>query len=110
MVVYQLFFIIFSWELNENLVPISCLVDNAIEKELGEIEEEDGNGAIPGTNRRRQVYEKHVPIFLKGVKPHPGKHCYLNILNMKLVHPLPKALNPRGRPSSIQKTQPEVLL
>ncbi|GIY47027.1 endoribonuclease Dicer [Caerostris darwini] len=85
-------------ELNEDLVPKSRLVVNAIEKELGEIEEEDGNGAIPGTNRRRQIYEKHVSIFLKDIKPKPGKHCYLNILNMKLVHPLPKVLNPRGRP------------
>ncbi|GIY26929.1 endoribonuclease Dicer [Caerostris extrusa] len=83
-------------ELNEDLVPKSRLVDNAIEKELGEIEEEDGNGAIPGTNRRRQIYEKHVPIFLKDIKPKPGKHCYLNILN--LVQPFPKVLNPRGRP------------
>ncbi|GBN04632.1 Endoribonuclease Dicer [Araneus ventricosus] len=85
-------------ELNEHLMPISRLVDNALEKELGEIEEEDGKGAIPGTNRRRQVYDKHVPIFLKEVKPASGRLCYLNIINMMLVEPLPKTLNPRRRP------------
>ncbi|XP_055947706.1 endoribonuclease Dicer-like [Argiope bruennichi] len=85
-------------ELNENLMPISCLVDDAFAKELGEIEEEDGKGAIPGTKKRRQIYDKHVPVFLKGVKPQPGKHCYLNIINMILEEPLPKILNPRKRP------------
>ncbi|GFT77874.1 endoribonuclease Dicer [Nephila pilipes] len=85
-------------ELNEDLVPISCLVDDAFGKELGELEEEDGKGAIPGTNRRRQVYNKHIPKILQGVKPKPGLHCYLNILDMKLTNPLSKTLNPRGRP------------
>lgn len=85
-------------ELNENLVPISSLVENALEKELGDVEEEDGKGAIPGTNRRRQVYDKRVPIFLKGVKAEPDRPCFLNIINMTLVEPLPKTLNPRGRP------------
>ncbi|GFU74957.1 endoribonuclease Dicer [Trichonephila clavipes] len=84
-------------ELNEDLVPISRLVDDALEKELGEVEAEDGKGAIPGTNRRRQVYNKHVPIFLQGESLKPGMLCYLNILDMKLIIPLSKILNPRGR-------------
>ncbi|GFR13484.1 endoribonuclease Dicer [Trichonephila clavata] len=85
-------------ELNEDLVPISHLVDDALKKELGEVEEEDGKGAIPGTNRRRQVYNKRVPVFFQGGNPKPGVPCYLNILDMKLIIPLSKMLNPRGRP------------
>ncbi|CAL1295864.1 unnamed protein product [Larinioides sclopetarius] len=96
-------------ELNENLVPISCLVDDALEKELGEIEKEDGKGGIPGTNGRRQIYDKHVPIFLKGVRPEPDRVCYLNFINMTLVEPLSKTLNPRGRPLFYPEKTPRSL-
>ncbi|XP_054712281.1 endoribonuclease Dicer-like isoform X2 [Uloborus diversus] len=83
-------------ELNENLVPISCLVDNAANEEIGPIDEESADGAQPGTNRRRQIYDKKA-IFLKNSRPTPGAKCYLHFLDMKLVTPLPKRLNPRGR-------------
>ncbi|XP_071041573.1 endoribonuclease Dicer isoform X2 [Parasteatoda tepidariorum] len=56
-------------ELNDHLVPISCLVEKALDEELGDIEkEETEDGTIPGTNRRRQLYDKHVnefPVFTK---------------------------------------------
>ncbi|KAF8797027.1 Endoribonuclease Dicer like protein [Argiope bruennichi] len=96
-------------ELNENLVPISCLVDKALEEELGETEEEEVEGAIAGTNRRRQVYDKRVPIFLKGVKPEPGGVCYLNIINMTLIEPLAQTLNPRKRPLFYPEKSPRTL-
>ncbi|KAG8181475.1 hypothetical protein JTE90_016563 [Oedothorax gibbosus] len=87
-----------SGELDDYLVPTSFLIDKAIEDESGEIEKEDGDGAKPGTNRRRQVYDKRVPVFLKDAKPQPKTACYVHVLEMKLVTPLPNSLNPRKRP------------
>ncbi|KFM82755.1 Endoribonuclease Dcr-1, partial [Stegodyphus mimosarum] len=91
-------------ELNEHLVPVSCLVDKALEEELGPTEEEitdetkiitDG---MPGTKRRKQLYKKHVPKFLRDSRPTSGVRCYLHIFEMDLVEPLPDCLNPRKRP------------
>uniref|UniRef100_A0A061QLI9 Putative dicer-2 n=1 Tax=Cupiennius salei TaxID=6928 RepID=A0A061QLI9_CUPSA len=85
-------------ELNEHLVPVSSLLQKTIEEEIGPEEEEDGNGAIPGTKKRRQIYDKHVPVFFKKSYPNALLPCYLHVLKLKLVEPLPKALNPRNRP------------
>lgn len=85
-------------ELNEHLVPISALLQQKIDEELGILEKEDGNGAIPGTKRRRQSYKKHIPVFLQNCGPRAFCCSYLYILNMDLIEPLPGVLNPRNRP------------
>ncbi|KFM74329.1 Endoribonuclease Dicer, partial [Stegodyphus mimosarum] len=84
-------------ELNEHLMPVTCSVDKALVEELGLIKN-NIDEILPEKNRRRQLYEKHMPIFLKNSRPASGIPCYLHIFKMDLTEPLPKCLNPLNRP------------